>query len=91
MDCPQPLLIHADGTGSCSLPGCLDHDTLTEAVLRHRHVVNCHAVLGDRCAVLPPGADPGARDEVIVRDVVPGHRRRPRRPRASSARHPGAR
>jgi hypothetical protein len=51
MTCVQPLLIHADGTGSCSVPGCLDQDTLTEAVLRHRYVVNCQAVLGDRCTL----------------------------------------
>jgi len=51
MACTQPLLIHSDGSGSCSVPGCLDHDTLTEAVLRHRFVVNCQAVLGTRCTV----------------------------------------
>jgi hypothetical protein len=51
MSCPQPLLIHADGTGSCSLPGCLGQGTLMEAVRRHRYVVNCRTVLGTRCAV----------------------------------------
>lgn len=51
MACTQPLLIHSDGSGSCSVPGRLDHDTLTEAVLRHRVVVNCQAVLGTRCTV----------------------------------------
>ena len=51
MFCTQPLLIHADGTGSCSVPGCLDQDTLTEAVRRHRFVVNCRSVLGARCTM----------------------------------------
>jgi hypothetical protein len=51
MSCAQPLLIHANGTGSCSMPGCLDQDTLMEAVRRHRYVVNCRSVLGTRCAV----------------------------------------
>lgn len=51
MSCTQPLLIHANGTGSCSRPGCLDQDTLIEAVRRHRYVVNCRSVLGTRCAV----------------------------------------
>jgi hypothetical protein len=51
MSCTQPLLIHANGTGSCSRPGCLDQGTLVEAVRRHRSVVNCRSVLGTRCAV----------------------------------------
>lgn len=51
MTCTQPLLIHADGTASCAVPGCLARDTLTEAVRRHRYVVNCQAVLGTRCEV----------------------------------------
>lgn len=50
MVCSQPLLIHRDGTGTCAAPGCL-HSTLAEAVVRHRTVVNCQAVLGRRCAV----------------------------------------
>ena len=54
MTCTQPLLIHVDGTGSCGVPGCLEHDTLTEAVLRHRYVVSCRAALGPRCEVCHP-------------------------------------
>jgi hypothetical protein len=72
MSCTQPLLIHVDGTGSCAVPGCLDPDTLTDAVLRHRYVVNCRAVLGPRCEVCHPArsddgesrppSDPAGRD-----------------------------
>jgi len=51
MNCTQPLLIHVDGTGSCSVPGCLDGGTLTDAVLRHRYVVNCRSALGTGCQV----------------------------------------
>jgi len=50
MACSQPLLIHSDGTGTCTVPGCLA-TTLADAVLRHRMVVNCGAVLGRRCTV----------------------------------------
>jgi hypothetical protein len=60
MSCTQPLLIHANGTGSCSRPGCLDQGTLLEAVRRHRYVVNCRSVLGPRCAVCH-----GAGDETM--------------------------
>ena len=60
--CTQPLLIHVDGSGSCSVPGCLDHDTVTEAVLRHRYVVNCRGVLGLRCEVCHPV---GANDREV--------------------------
>ena len=51
MTCIQPLIIHADGTGSCYRPRVLDRDTLSEAVGRHRTVVNCLAVLGPQCPV----------------------------------------
>jgi hypothetical protein len=51
MVCPQALIVHADGSGSCAVVGCLDHDTLIEAVTRHRSVVNCRAALGSGCAV----------------------------------------
>ena len=58
MVCPQPLLIHRDGTSTCPLPGCR-HPSLTQAVLGHRMVVNCQAVLGDRCTVCHrPGHGP---------------------------------
>jgi hypothetical protein len=70
MTCTQPLLIHADGTGTCAVPGCLDRDTLAEAVRRHRYVVNCQAVLGTRCAVCH-GLGSFGREAKPPADVVP--------------------
>jgi hypothetical protein len=49
--CSEPLLIHADGTATCAVPGCLDHLSLEESVGHHAHVVNCRAVLGTRCLI----------------------------------------
>jgi len=60
MTCTQPLLVHADGTGTCAVAGCVGHEALTESVQRHRHVVNCRTVLGANCPVCHtrrPGSD----------------------------------
>jgi hypothetical protein len=57
MTCNQPLLIHANGSATCAVTGCLDHLTLGEAVQQHRHVVNCRAVLGTRCPLCRVATD----------------------------------
>ncbi len=74
MTCPLPLLIHADGTASCPVSGCIGRDTLEEAVRRHHIVVNCLAVLGPGCPECnrsrtdQPGAQP--RSDRPVSDPV---------------------
>jgi len=50
MTCTHALIIHKDGSCFCPRPGCLEGGIL-KAVLRHRTVVSCQAVLALRCPV----------------------------------------
>jgi hypothetical protein len=58
MDCPERLLIHKDGRATCTVPHCVDADTLAgleRALARHPIWVNCDAVYADGCPVCGPG------------------------------------
>ena len=66
MPCPQPLLIHSDGSATCAVPGCLDRLSVEEAVRRHRHVVNCRSVVGTRCPVCHRAGSDGAEENPAI-------------------------
>ncbi|HLI73367.1 MAG TPA: hypothetical protein VKU86_05760 [Acidimicrobiales bacterium] len=58
MDCPERLLIHKDGRATCSVPECVDADTLPgleKALARHAVWVNCDAVHDRGCPVCGRG------------------------------------